>query len=200
MSGGNVAPAHVALDWEARFRAERTPWERPTLNPAFSTWRASGALSPCRILLPGAGRSGEPLALARAGFDITIVDAAATAVAVQLVRLGSAGLKGEVHEADLLEWAADAPFDAIYDQTCLCALPPAILPAYAARLHGWLRPGGRLFILLMQTGQPGGPPFDCPPDQMRTLFGQGWLWPREPPSAIPHGPTHAEIPLVLTRL
>jgi hypothetical protein len=191
---------HVALDWEARFRAERTPWERPTLNPAFTTWRTSGALVPCRILLPGAGRSGEPLALARAGFDVTIVDTAATAVAVQQVRLRSAGLKGAVHEADLLEWVADAPFDAIYDQTFLCALPPAVLPAYAARLHAWLRPGGKLFILLMQTGQPGGPPFDCPPDRMRALFGEGWFWPDALSAPVPHGPTQYEIPAILTRV
>ena len=195
MSGGNVA-----LDWEARFQAERTPWERPTLNPAFTAWRASGALQPCRIMLPGAGRSGEPLVLARAGFDVTIVDSAPAAVAVQRVRLQSAGVPGRVHEADLLEWDTDAPFDAIYDQTCLCALPPAVLPSYTARLRSWLRPGGQLFLLLMQTGEAGGPPFDCPPAAMRALFGEGWGWPGGLAAAIPHGPRHHEIPVVLTRL
>ena len=189
----------AALDWEARFRAERTPWERPTLHPAFSAWRASGTLAPCRILLPGAGRSGEPVALARDGFDVTVVDAAPTAVAVQRVRLHSAAVAGTVHEADLLEWDAPVPFDAVYDQTCLCALPPAVLPRYVARLHGWLRPGGRLFILFMQTGRDGGPPFDCPPDRMRTLFGDGWAWPEHMADRIPHGSDNHEIPTVLTR-
>ena len=190
----------VALDWEARFRAERTPWERPTLHPAFSVWRAAGTLAPCRILLPGAGRSGEPLALARDGFDITVVDSAPSAVAVQRVRLQAASLSGQVHEADLLEWTAPSPFDAIYDQTCLCALPPAVLPAYVARLHGWLRPGGRLFILFMQTGKEDGPPFDCPPAQMRDLFGPGWLWPDALAEPVPHGLGTQEVPVVLTRL
>lgn len=190
----------AALDWEARFRAERTPWERPTLHPAFSAWRAAGTLAPCRILLPGAGRSGEPLALARDGFDVTVVDAAPTAVAVQRVRLHSAAVAGTVHEADLLGWEAPAPFDAIYDQTCLCALPPPVLPAYVARLHGWLRPGGQLFLLLMQTGREGGPPFDCPPTTMRGLFGAGWAWPDQIAPAVPHGPDQAEIPVLLTRL
>lgn len=190
----------AAVDWEARFRAERTPWERPTLHPAFSAWRASGALEPCRILLPGAGRSGEPVALARDGFDVTVVDAAPSAVAVQRVRLQSAAVTGHVHEADLLEWVAPAPFNAVYDQTCLCALPPAALPAYVARLHGWLRPGGRLFILFMQTGRDGGPPFDCPPERMHALFGDRWLWPDLLGDAIPHGPDNNEIPAVVTRL
>ena len=190
----------AAVDWEARFRAERTPWERPTLHPAFLAWRASGLLAPCRILLPGAGRSGEPVALARDGFDVTVVDTAPTAVAVQRVRLHSASLPGAVHEADLLDWTAGTPFDAIYDQTCLCALPPVVLPGYVARLHGWLQPGGRLFILFMQTGREDGPPFDCPIERMRGLFADGWLWPETLSDRIAHGANNQEIPAVLTRL
>ena len=189
----------TALDWDAMFRAQRTPWERPSLNPAFVTWRADGTLAPCRILLPGAGRSGEPLALARDGFDVTVVDLAPTAAEVQRVRLQAAALEGAVHEADLLEWAAPAPFDAVYDQTCLCALPPPVLPAYVAQLHRWLRPGGKLFILFMQTGKEGGPPFDCPMDRMRALFAAGWSWPGELGKLNPHNFATGEIPAVLTR-
>lgn len=189
----------VALDWNARFQAERTPWERPTLNPAFMAWRQAGTLAICRILLPGAGRSGEPLALARDGFDVTIVDIAPAAVAVQQVRLQAAGLRGAVHQADLLDWQPDAPFDAIYDQTCLCALPPAVLPDYAAKLHGWLRPGGQLFVLFMQTGQPGGPPFDCPIDRMKVLFADGWDWPAGPLEPTAERTFGQEIPAILTR-
>ena len=195
----------AALDWDAMFRAQRTPWERPTLNPAFVTWRATGALAPCRILLPGAGRSGEPLALARDGFDVTVVDLAATAVEVQRVRLQAAAQRGTVVKADLLDWQPAEPFDAVYDQTCLCALPPAILPDYAAQLHRWLRPGGQLFVLFMQTGKDGGPPFDCPMDRMHTLFTAGWSWPDSLPIPVVHGMstapgmTTSEIPTVLTR-
>ena len=195
MSGGRVA-----ADWEARFQAERTPWERPTLNPAFTRWRQSGALAPCRILLPGAGRSGEPLALALAGFDVTVVDCAPTAVAVQRARMAAAAVTAEIVEADLLAWSPERPFDAVYDQTCLCALPPDALGDYAARLHQWLRPGGRLFVLLMQTGEPGGPPFDCPPDAMRTLFGAGWNWPDRLGDAIASFERYREIPVTLQRL
>jgi methyl halide transferase len=189
----------LAADWEARFRAERTPWERPTLHPAFLSWRAAGTLAPCRILLPGAGRSGEPLVLARDGFDVTVVDSAPSALAVQRVRLQAAGLAGHVHEADLLAWSPDSPFDAIYDQTCLCALPPAVWGSYAARLHAWLRPGGALFILLMQTGTADGPPFDCPPDAMRALFAAGWSWPQELAEMVPHSLGKGEIPVVIRR-
>ncbi len=194
-----MSGATQSVNWEARFRAERTPWERPTLNAAFVTWRREGVLQPCRILVPGAGRSGEPLALCQAGFDVTVVDAAPLAVAVQLVRIHAAALVAKIHEADLMTWSPPAPFDAIYDQTCLCALPPAIWPDYAARLHRWLNPDGRLFLLAMQTGREGGPPYDCPVETMRTLFGAGWIWPDTLPDLVPHSLGQGELPIVLRR-
>jgi trans-aconitate methyltransferase len=194
-----VSGATQSVNWQARFQAERTPWERPTLNAAFLTWRRDGVLAPCRILVPGAGRSGEPLALRQDGFDVTVVDSAPLAVAVQLVRFHAAALAAKIHEADLMTWSPPAPFDAIYDQTCLCALPPAIWPAYAARLQSWLRPGGRLFLLAMQTGATGGPPYDCSVETMRALFGAGWIWPDSLPPLVPHRLGQGEIPIVLQR-
>jgi len=38
-------------------------------------------------------------------------------------------------------------FDAIYEQTCLCALYPDRWRQYADQLHRWLAPGGRLYAL-----------------------------------------------------
>lgn len=52
---------------------------------------------------------------------------------------------------DVTTWLPDAPFDAVYDQTCLCALPPSLWAAYEARLRRWLRPGGRLFVVFIMT-------------------------------------------------
>jgi methyl halide transferase len=190
--------ATQAIDWESRYRAGNTGWERPGLNPAFLAWRENGALAPCRILIPGGGRSVEPVALANAGFDVTVVDAAASAVAAQRGRLERLNVQARVEQADLFEWQPDAPFDAIYDQTCLCALPQATLPEYAARLHRWLRPGGTLFALFMQTGVAGGPPFHCDMDDMRLLFAETqWHWPDEMPAVVAHSPGRVEQPAVL---
>jgi hypothetical protein len=181
--------------WEARFRDSRTPWERGGLNPAFTSWRASGELSPCRILVPGAGRSPEPAALRDQGFDVVALDLADSAVADQASRLGPE----RVARGDVTTWRPDRVFDAVYDQTCLCALPPALWVAYEAQLRGWLRPGGRLFVLFMQTGREGGPPFDCPIPQMTALFS-AWAWPGALADGLPHGMGTTEIPAILTRL
>ena len=179
--------------WESRFQASRTPWERGGINLAFTAWRQSGELAPCRILVPGAGRSPEPEILLADSFDVIALDLADSAVSDQARRLGAA----RAVKADVTEWMPDAPFDAVYDQTCLCALPPGLWVAYEARLRRWLRPGGRLFILFMQTGKEGGPPFDCPLPAMRALFAV-WDWPERLGPGHPHGLGTIEQPAVLT--
>ena len=180
--------------WEARFQEGQTPWERGGPNPAFLAWRRAELLAPCRILVPGAGRSPEPAALLSVGFDVVALDLADSAVSVQRGRLGAS----RAVQADVTSWLPDAPFDAVYDQTCLCALPPALWPAYEAQLRRWLRPGGRLLILFMQTGRDGGPPFDCPIPAMRALFSS-WAWPGTLAEAVPHGLGTLEQPVVLVR-
>jgi hypothetical protein len=176
-------------------------WERHGLNPAFLAWRESGALAPCRILIPGGGRSLEPLAMAEAGFDVTVVDLAATAVAMQRARLERLKVPARIEQADLFAWDPDRPFDAVYDQTCLCALPPALWPNYARRLHRWLRPNSTLFILFMQSGKTDAPPFHCDLDAMRRLFGlPAWTWPGTLQPLVPHPSVGlGEQPAILRR-
>jgi methyl halide transferase len=189
-----------AVDWESRYRDGTIGWERHGLNPAFLAWRESGELAPCRILVPGGGRSLEPLALADAGFDVTVVDAAPSAVAIQQARLERLKVQARIEQADLFAWDPDSVFDAVYDQTCLCALPPALWPNYARRLYRWLRPGGALFMLFMQTDGVGGPPFHCAIDAMRRLFAApAWTWPDALPDRIEHSPGRSEQPAVLRR-
>ncbi|MEJ0017025.1 MAG: methyltransferase domain-containing protein [Acetobacteraceae bacterium] len=190
-----------AVDWESRYRDGTTGWERHGLNPAFLSWRDAGVLAPCRILVPGSGRSLEPLALGEAGFDVTVVDAAPSAVAQQRAYFERLTIPATVEQADLFSWDPSAPFDAVYDQTCLCALPPALWPNYARRLHRWLRPEGRLFILFMQSDRPTGPPFHCDMGAMHRLFAApAWDWPAELPPRNEHPSGVAEQPAVLRRL
>jgi hypothetical protein len=187
-----------AIDWEGRYRDGATAWERPGLNPAFTDWLESKALAPCRILVPGGGRSAEPLALAEAGFEVTVVDLADTPVAAQRARLERLNVTAQVIQANLLTWEPDRPFDAIYDQCCLCALPPATWPDYVERLHRWLGGTGRLFILFMQTNTQGGPPFHCDIGQMRRLFAAPkWQWPTTLPEPVQHSQGRTEQPAML---
>lgn len=184
--------------WETRYREGRTGWQREGVSPGLLAWLADGTLKPCRILVPGAGRSHEPLHLAQAGFHVTTLDIAPTAAAHQRAVLAPRG--GVALEGDVLSFLPGEPFDAIYEQTCLCALPPERLAAYTAQLGRWLRPGGVLAALFMQTGREGGPPFDCPLPAMRALLAEDtWHWPARGWPEVPHADGLFEIPLALTR-
>ncbi len=178
--------------WEDRFKEGRTPWERGEINPAFTAWRETGALAPCRVLVPGAGRSPEPLAMLEAGFDVVALDLADSAVAFQASRLG----QDRAVMGDVTSWEPEVRFDVVYDQTCLCALPPPLWSAYEAQLRKWVKPGGRLFVLFMQSEREGGPPFDCPLPAMRALFS-AWAWPAALGDGFAHGLGTIEQPAVL---
>ncbi len=193
-----------AHEWEARYQEGNTGWDRGDASPALAAWLASGALAPGRTLVPGCGRGHEVIALARHGFAVTALDFAPSAVAHVQESLAREGLNADVLQADVLQWQPDAPFDApfdaIYEQTCLCALPDDVWPDYAERLHGWLRPDGRLYALFMQTGQPGGPPRHCDLLHMHRIFDEErWQWPESEPLFVPHRNGRFELGYILTR-
>jgi hypothetical protein len=184
-------------DWEARYRSGQTGWQRTEINPVCRAWLADGTLPPGRVLVPGAGRSLEPLAMAEAGRQVTVVDIAESAVAFQSGRLAPFG--GSALRGDLFDYTPAAPFDAVYEQTCLCALPPALWERYAACLTAWVRPGGTLGALFLQTDREGGPPFHCDLARMRALFPAAlWAWPDDP-RPIPQFGGLSEIPAALVR-
>jgi SAM-dependent methyltransferase len=189
--GGACGPAAALTRcyWQARYEHGQTGWDRGTVSPTLVRWLAAGDLRPCRILVPGCGRGHEIVALAKAGFEVTGVDFAPAAVAAARARLADEKLEAEVVQADLLAYRPDRPFEAIYEQTCLCALAPDLWPAYEARLATWLAPGGRLFAAFMQTDSTDGPPFACRPEAMRQLFAADrWDWPeRLEPQEHPTG-------------
>ncbi len=198
------APVENSDAWQQRYDDNSTRWERGALNPAFEHWRKNGAFGDKgtrrAVIIPGCGRSPEPLAFARLGHEVTALDFAPAAVEAQTKAFADAGLNASIQAADVLRWVPENPVDMVYDQTCLCALSPTVWPDYARQLHLWLKPGGRLFVLFMQTGKDGGPPYDCPLETMRPLFGASdWVWPKEPPLPVPHSSGKTEIATILTR-
>lgn len=167
-----------ATYWQRRYADGTTGWDRGQPSPGFHWfldrarhhgWR--------RILVPGCGRGHEVIALAESGFEVVALDYADPAVQMVRSLLTEKRLSAKVVQTDVLEFRSDVPFDAIYEQTCLCALHPSQWLAYERKLAEWLRPGGTLFAMFMQTTQAQGPPFACPLGRMRELFGtETWEW------------------------
>ena len=194
--------------WQNRFESRQTPWDRGAPGPQVAAWLADGTLQPGqRVLVPGCGTGWDVVALARAGLQATGLDYTPAAVEIARERLAAEGLGAPVHLADVLVWEPADPADVVYEQTCLCALHPDEWTTYAAQLHRWLRPGGRLLALFMQMPRPGaaeglieGPPYHCDINAMRALFpATAWDWPKPPYVRVPHPMGMAELAVVLTR-
>ncbi len=196
--------------WQQRFIAGQIPWDRGEAHPQLKLWLAQGLIAPeQRLLVPGCGRGHELVLLSRAGVDAIGLDYAPAAVDAARAQLAAEGplALGRVEQADVLTWQAPAALDAIYEQTCLCALHPDHWRVYADQLHGWLKPGGRLFALLMQArrdsasqGVLEGPPYHCDIQAVRALFpSERWEWPAPPYPGQPHAQGWTELAVVLTR-
>lgn len=193
--------------WQNLFEQQATRWDRGNASPQLLAWLDSGALQPCRIAVPGCGGGWEVAELARRGFDVIGLDYTPAAVERTRALLASHKLTARVEQADVLAWQPDAPLDAIYEQTCLCAIHPDLWTGYAAQLHRWLKPGGTLFALFMQMVRPGatqeglveGPPYHCDINAMRALFpASQWDWPKPPYAQLKHPNLSHElvVPLV----
>lgn len=197
--------------WQRRFEADDIPWDRGAVSPQLAPWLADGTLAAgMRVAVPGCGSGHEVLALAQAGCRVIAIDYAPAALARTVERLQAAGIGSDVVDqvqADVLQWQPDAPLDAVFEQTCWCAIHPDHWADYAAQLHRWLRPGGRLALMGLQVARPGaaegrveGPPYHLDINLLRALLPAGrWDWPAPPYPAVPHPRGWRELAIVLTR-
>lgn len=197
--------------WEERFANRQTPWDRGSANPQLLRWLEDGTLAAActdgAVAVPGCGSGHEVAALAAAGLPVVAIDYTAAAIELTRARLQANATKVELVQADVLCWQPARALAAVYEQTCLCALHPDHWTAYAAQLHAWLRPGGRLLALFMQAQREGaaqgfieGPPYHCNIHAMRALFPATlWDWPKPPYDVVPHLGGSNELALVLKR-
>jgi SAM-dependent methyltransferase len=188
--------------WQERYGNGQIGWDRGSVSRQLLTWLDSQVLQPPgRIVVPGCGSGWEVAELARRGFDVTALDYAEHAVNRTQDLLASQELRARVLQADVLAWQPETPFDAIYEQTCLCALHPDHWIAYTAALHRWLVRGGHIYALFMQSLKPEaaagfvqGPPYHCDIHAMRALFDAArWEWEKPPFPQVPHPNSGHEI-------
>jgi SAM-dependent methyltransferase len=174
-------------EWENRYQENKAHWDRGEISPNLLYWLESGLLKPCRILIPGCGNGYEALALAERGFDVVAIDIAPTPIENLKKALQCQQLSAELIQTDFFTWINTELFDAIYEQTSLCALHPDDWQHYENCLYDWLKPNGKLFAQFMQTGVEGGPPYHCDVSAMTNLFNtQRWLWSKQHVTQVIH--------------
>lgn len=196
--------------WQEKFETRQTGWDRGQASPQLMQWLASGALNPShtrRIAVPGCGKGWEVAALSEAGFDVTGLDYTPAAVTEAQQRLQMAGLLARVIQADVLSYVPDQPFDAVYEQTCLCALTPDAWIRYSEQLVRWVRPGGRLYALFMQVDRPGrqqglveGHRFTAISTPCMLFDQRQWRWPSGELTQVPHKNGLFELAVILERI
>jgi len=167
--GGPVTPE----GWEQRYLDRNTPWDLGGPPPALVRLLGDDAVPQgARVLVPGAGYGHDAFAFARAGCRVVAVDLSLSACTALRAHAWRAGLRIDTLQADVLALPStfDGTFDFVWEQTCLCALPPERRSDYVSVLRRVLKPGGRLLALLWNHGQPGGPPYDITPALARELF------------------------------
>lgn len=185
--------------WQALYESGSTGWDRGMPSPMLTRWIETGELEKCRILVPGCGRGHEVIALAEAGFEVTAIDFADEAISSLTKQLNQRSLSANVIQSDLFAFESAQTFDAIYEQTSLCAIHPSQWETYEQLLTCWLRPGGTLFAMFMQSEKPEGPPFQCDLNAMRELFQQtSWDWCSKP-QRVEHPVGMHELACVLKR-
>lgn len=194
--------------WQERFEKRQTAWDRGVSNPQLLIWLDEQKIKPCRIAIPGCGGGWEVAELAARGFDVVGIDYTEAAVNKTKALLKERGLQGEVIQADVLTYIPNQPFDAIYEQTCLCAIYPDYWIKYSQQIHDWLIPKGILLALFMQMpresavkeGLIEGPPYHCDINGMRALFNEShWVWPKPPYEKINHPNLSHELALILQK-
>lgn len=153
-----------AEDWDARYAEGSDRWTLPTAPPVLEQLIGSYR-ERRRVLVPGAGHGHDAFAWASAGHEVVALDFAPRAVASMRERARERGVALEALEADVTAppSALRGRVDLVWEQTCLCALPPDSRRAYLEAMATILRPEGTMVALLWNHGNEDGPPWDLPP-------------------------------------
>ena len=153
--------AGVGVDWEARYNAGDTPWEKGAPHPALVDWLQKNPL-PGRMLVPGCGAGHDVREISRNPASVVVGFDIAPSAIRRARSFASVGRETFVL-GDFL--AGDArqigPFDALFEHTCFCAIHPSRRADYAREAAALLKPGGLLVGIFY--GNPDNPDPDSPP-------------------------------------
>ena len=161
-------------DWESYYQADDLMWDHGEASPGLVDFlSAVGANLPLgQALVPGCGRGHDACALAKAGWRVTGLDIAPSAVPLAKRLAKGESLEIDYRVGDFLDDAPHQAFDLVFEHTLFCAIPPGRRGDYAKALRGWLKPGGcYLAVNYMITEDNGEPPFSTTETELDQWFG-----------------------------
>ena len=170
-------PVNTAEFWEACYESEMDGWDIGGPTPVFE--RLATKIPKGRICVIGCGRGYDAVTFAKAGFEVTAIDFAKTAVLASREN----ARKEEVEMTVLREDFFDLPdelhdqFDYVLEYTCFCAISPERRFEYDRVIWQLLKPEGKLlglFFPLDKNVDEGGPPWGVNISELHALFGLHW--------------------------
>jgi SAM-dependent methyltransferase len=167
------------MDWEQRYRAGDTPWEKGAAAPPLLEWIAHRGPLHGNILVPGCGSGYDVRAIAAASQTSQVIGLDLSPSALEKARrFPPAGL--ETYElANLFDLPAALAgrFKWVFEHTCFCAIDPRQRPDYIQAILRVLQPEGSLLaIFFLNPWDPGeapeksGPPFGVTREELDHLF------------------------------
>ena len=170
-------PVNTAEFWEACYETEMDNWDLGGPTPVFE--RIASEIPKGRICVIGCGRGYDAVTFAKAGFEVTAIDFAQTAVLASREN----ARKQEVEMTVLREDFFDLPdelhgqFDYVLEYTCFCAISPERRFEYDRVIWQLLKPEGKLLALffpLDKNVDEGGPPWGVNISELHALFSLHW--------------------------
>ncbi|HET7037258.1 MAG TPA: class I SAM-dependent methyltransferase [Thermomicrobiaceae bacterium] len=158
--------AEVGRHFEERYAdaSERddtasVPWARLAPNPLLLDWLKRhdihGDGRPALVIGCGLGDDAE--ALAQAGFRVTAIDVAPTAVAWCRRRFPASGVDYQTVDLFAAPAGFKQSFELVFDAYTLQALPEELRPEAMRAIAGFVAPGGTLLVI-QRASRPGEPP------------------------------------------
>lgn len=147
-------------DWEARYQAGDTQWEKGAPSPGLVDFLADHPnLLPGSVCVPGCGTGHDVRAWAKAGFATHGFDLAPTAISLAREKTGQANFHAEFHQSDFLVDLPPQGFDWLFEHTLFCAINPLRREDYVRAAVRWLKPGGQFLAVHYLIPDKDGPPF-----------------------------------------
>ena len=132
--------------WDDRYADGLTGWDLGEAPPVLRDLIQDELRADGRMLVPGCGNGHDALALARAGWVVTGLDFAPRAVEAAQAHAKAADIDVTYEQGDLFAmpkaWAE--AFDAVWEQTCYCAIHPDRRDEYVTAIARVLKDGWSL--------------------------------------------------------
>jgi len=178
LPGSGSNPALDPAEWEARYRAGDTPWDRGAAPPLREFLRDHPVTG--EVLVPGCGTGHDVRLLALQGASVTGLDISPTALSLAQGHPAVGRERYELGDLFALPGGWTGRFDWVVEHTCFCAIPPCRREDYAESVSRVLKPRGLLLaVFFLDPEVEVGPPHGATRKEIAALFDPFFAMERE---------------------